>query len=338
MKATIQMISNATGFSPATVSNALNRKRGVRADTSEVILTAARELGYQENNLLKKIKFILYKTNGLITDDTPFFNLVMEGFQNECKRFGYEMVMEYLDRREADFERRVRNLMEDVSAVVVLVGAELMEEDFHFFENPRGRLLLLDYWNESMKCSGILINNEDAVAEAVRYLAQKGHEEIGYLRGSFRIKAFTAREAGYRRGMAECKLPCRDCWSITVDTTMDRAYQDMKQYLRNGPKLPTAFVADNDMIALGCMKAMTEKKILIPEQVSIVGFDDLPFAEISTPRLTSLRVPKQKMGEMAVHRIAEMTREEETVRTKIMVCPEFIERDSVKELIRRRKK
>lgn len=66
------------------------------------------------------------------------------------------------------------------------------------------------------------------------------------------------------------------------------------------------------MIALGCMKAMTEKKILIPEQVSIVGFDDLPFAEISTPRLTSLRVPKQKMGEMAVHRIAEMTREEET--------------------------
>lgn len=137
MKATIQIISNATGFSPATVSNALNRKRGV-----SVILTAARELGYQENNLLKKIKFILYKTNGLITDDTPFFNLVMEGFQNECKRFGYEMVMEYLDRREADFERRVRNLMEDVHAVVVLVGAELMEEDFHFFENPRGRLRL----------------------------------------------------------------------------------------------------------------------------------------------------------------------------------------------------
>lgn len=331
MRTTIRTISEATGFSPATVSNALNNKRGVNPATTETIMRVARELEYFEEPILKRILFVMYKTNGLITDDTPFFNLIMDGFQNECKRLGFEMVMQYLDRREEDFEKRVHELTKNSQATVVLVGAELMDEDFHFFENAKCTLLTLDYWNETMDCNGILINNEDAVIKAIHYLAEKGHEEIGYLRGAFRIKAFEAREAGYQRGMSLHRLTCDPANSITVSVTMDGAYQDMQAYLRTQPKLPTAFFADNDMIALGCMKAMLEAGIQIPEQVSIVGFDDLPFSEISTPRLTSLRVPKQAMGEMAVQRIVEMRKAEQAIKTKILVCPDFIERDSVKE-------
>ncbi len=144
MRTTIRTISEATGFSPATVSNALNNKRGVNPATTETIMRVARELEYFEEPILKKILFVMYKTNGLITDDTPFFNLIMDGFQNECKRLGFEMVMQYLDRREEDFEKRVHELTKNSQATVVLVGAELMDEDFHFFENAKCTLLTLD--------------------------------------------------------------------------------------------------------------------------------------------------------------------------------------------------
>ncbi|MSS62314.1 LacI family DNA-binding transcriptional regulator [Velocimicrobium porci] len=332
MKATIREISRITGFSPATVSNALNKKKGVNSATSETIIQVAKELGYYEEATVKKIRFVMYKTNGLIIDDTPFFTMIMDGFQKECKRNGYEMVIYYLDRRDMDFEKQVKNLVEEDSSALVLVGAELLDQDFRFFESTECPLLIIDYWHNSMKYNGILINNEDAVAEAVSYLVSKGHKNIGYLKGSFRIKSFQARECGYLKGIEQSQLVYNPEYTVLLSTTMDGAYQDMKLYLKRNPKLPTAYFADNDMIALGAMKAMKEAGIKIPDEVSMVGFDDLPFSEISSPRLSSLRVPKQAMGEMAVHRVLEMMNSRQLVKTKILVCPEFIERDSVKEL------
>lgn len=333
MKATIREISERTGFSRATVSNALNKKRGVNAGTAKAIEQAALDLGYYGDGTLKKIIFVIYKENGLITEDTPFFNMVMDGFQKECRRIGFDMVLQYLDRREPDFEKRAAELVQDSSAAVVLVGAELMDRDFHYFDQARCLLLTLDYWHDGMRCSGILINNEEAVEQAIDYLVENGHENIGYLKGDFRIKAFRARESGYCSALRKHGLYWEPKHTVTVSVTMDGAYQDMADYLKTNPSLPTAFFADNDMIALGCMKAMREAGIQIPEQVSIVGFDDLPFAEISTPRLTSLRVPKQVMGEMAVQRILEMSHSPQQVITKTLVCPNFIIRDSVKNRI-----
>lgn len=231
-----------------------------------------------------------------------------------------------------DFEKQVKNLVEEDSSALVLVGAELLDQDFRFFESTECPLLIIDYWHYSMKYNGILINNEDAVAEAVSYLVSKGHKNIGYLKGSFRIKSFQARECGYLKGIEQSQLVYNPDYTVLLSTTMDGAYQDMKLYLKRNPKLPTAYFADNDMIALGAMKAMKEAGIKIPDEVSMVGFDDLPFSEISSPRLSSLRVPKQAMGEMAVHRVLEMMNSRQLVKTKILVCPEFIERDSVKEL------
>lgn len=332
MKATIREISKVTGFSPATVSNALNRKRGVNPATCNAIMQAAKELGYSDDGYSRKMRFVMYKTNGSIIDDTPFFTMIIDGFQKECKRIGYEMVMHYLDKRDADFEQQAAALMEDSSSALVLIGAEVMDKDFRYFENAKCPLLTLDYWHDSMKYNGILINNEDAVVEAVTYLAKKGHRDIGYLRGSFRIKAFQSREMGYRKGLDKNGLVYSDDFQVTLTTTMEGAYQDMAAYLKKGARLPTAFFADNDMIALGAMKAMREAGIQIPADVSLVGFDDLPFSEISTPRLSSLRVPKQAMGEMAVHRLMEIMTTNHPAKTKILVCPDFIERDSVRDI------
>ncbi|MEG1427702.1 MAG: substrate-binding domain-containing protein, partial [Oscillospiraceae bacterium] len=97
------------------------------------------------------------------------------------------------------------------------------------------------------------------------------------------------------------------------------------------PKLPTAFFADNDIIALGAMKALCENGYKIPEDISVIGFDDLPFGAISSPSLTTIRVYKQEMGQTAVRRLIETIKNESSIKTKIQVCNTFVERDSVRD-------
>lgn len=332
MKVSIKDISQITGFSPATVSNALNYKRGVNAATSAEIFRVAKELGYISAPDVTKIKFVIYKRNGLIIDDTPFFSLLIDGVEKECRQSGMEMVLCHLNHKDDHFEEQVDLLIHDASSAMILLGTELMEEDVEIFKTATCPFLMLDYWYWDMSFNGVLINNADSAKVAVDYLIKKGHKEIGYLRGDFRIKAFRSREVGYMTTMKKASLEVNPDYIVTLGTTLNGAYKDMLRHLDHMEKVPTAFYADNDMIALGAMKALQEKGYRIPEDVSVIGFDDLPFSEISSPPLTTLRVPKREMGQMAVKRIMEMINGDE-VKTKVQVCTTFVERQSVKTLI-----
>ncbi|MCR5022958.1 MAG: LacI family DNA-binding transcriptional regulator [Lachnospiraceae bacterium] len=332
MKANIKLISEKTGFSPATVSNALNHKKGVNKDTADKIMETARELGYISEEGISKIKFVMYRRSGQILDDTPFFSLIIDGFQRACSENGYEMVMVNLDRFSEHYEEDVRELLTDISSAVVLLGTELTEEDDKIFTDAKCPFIMLDYLTSDMRFSGVAINNTDSARLATKYLIEMGHEKIGYLSGKFRIRAFRLRGQGYRQELEKNGLRSEDRFRVPLATTMDGAYADMKEYLKDKPELPTAFFADNDIIALGAMRAMKEAGIKIPEEVSIIGFDDLPYCEICSPRLTSLRVPKQEMGMIAVKRIIEMMKDKMDVKLKIEVGTDFIIRDSVKRL------
>lgn len=332
MKVNIKQISERSGFSPATISNALNHKKGVNKETSATIFQIAREMGYLEENRITKIKFVIFKRNGLIIDDTPFFQLMIDGVENECRNCGYELIISTLNRNVPDYEKQVWWLLQDKDSAVILLGTELMEDDLKPFYGVNCPFLLLDNWSDDMEFNGVLINNADSARCATEYLIRKGHREIGYLRGDFRIKAFRSRAVGYQVALNKAGLNLTKEFMITLGTTIDGAYQAMKQYLERKPKLPSAFFADNDMIALGAMKALVETGIRVPEEVSLMGFDDLPFSSIAAPGLTTLRVSKREMGQAAVRRIKEIIENRDNSKLKIQVCTEFIERSSVAEI------
>lgn len=332
MKAGIKQISDMTGYSPATVSNALNKKKGVNQKTSDEIFRVAREIGYLDSSTITRIKLVIYRKNGLIIDDTPFFTLLISGFEQECRESGYEMSIGNLDARHADYIEQAKQMLNDLGTAIVLLGTELSPEDLQLFKEAQCPILLLDYWSFDMFFNGVMINNADSVRMAVNYLFNYGHKTIGYLKGKFRILGFEQRQSGYFSGMRENGEYNFTQFSVELNTTMNGAYKDMLEYLDKDPILPTAYIADNDVIALGAMKALQERGYRVPEDISIIGFDDLPFCEISTPRLTSLRVPKQEMGQLAVRKIIEMTKGADNIRTKIQVCTEFIVRDSVRKL------
>ncbi|MGF7016514.1 DNA-binding LacI/PurR family transcriptional regulator [Lachnospiraceae bacterium PF1-21] len=332
MKVSIKTISEVTGFSAATVSNALNNKRGVNKETSAEILKVAKELGYISEQRIRKIKFVIFKKNGKIIDDSPFFNLLIDGAEKECRKLGYEMMISHLEQSSPDYEEQVKWLITDNEAAIILLGTELMGRDLDVYRNATCPLVLFDYYDSQMQFDGVLINNEDSSKMATEYLLAKGHERIGYLRGEFRIQAFRGRAVGYARALQKRGQTVNSKYTFTLSTTMEGAYSDFLEILKRKPELPTAFFADNDMIALGAMKALQEMGYRIPEDISIVGFDDLPFSEIVSPRLTTIRVSKPEMGGIAVRKMHEIINHVGVAKVKIGVCTDFIERDSVQEL------
>ncbi|MGN1193753.1 MAG: LacI family DNA-binding transcriptional regulator [Dorea sp.] len=332
MKVSIRKISEITGFSPATVSNALNHKRGVNKETAEQIFKVAEELGYRAGEKLKRIRFVIFRRNGLIIDDSPFHPAVIEGVERQAKSMGYETLFTYVDINDPEYNAQLREILSDEESAIVLLGTEMMEEDFEPYTHAKSKIILLDGWSDKYFFDSVLISNTDSAAKAVEYLYEKGHREIGYIKADFRIQAFRYREIGYKRVMNEHGLEIKQEYIPTVGTRIESAYEGMKQYLRQAEKLPTAFFAEDDIIAVGAMQALKELGYDIPGDVSIIGFDNISYGAISDPPLTTINVYKHEMGELAVRELLYAVENKSKVKTKIQVCTGFVERASVREI------
>ncbi len=334
MKVSVRAISEATGFSPATVSNALNRKKSVNKDTAEKILNTAREMGYRMDDKIRKIHFVIFRRNGRIIDDSPFHPALIEGVERQAKAMGLETIFNHVDLRDAEFDSQIQGILSDTESAVVLLGTEMMEEDFEAFRQAEKKIVLLDGWSDAYFFDSVLVSNTDSAAKAVEYLIKKGHVKIGYIKGDFRIQAFRSRELGYRRAMEHYGLSVDERHIASVGTKVETAYAGMRQYLDQTEDLPTAFFADNDTIAIGAMRAIKEKGYQIPDDISIFGFDNISYGAVSEPPLTTIHVHKREMGEMAVRELVRVSGAEGGIKMKIQVATDFVERSSVKEIKR----
>ncbi|MBC8570427.1 LacI family DNA-binding transcriptional regulator [Zongyangia hominis] len=332
MKVSIKKLSELSGFSPATVSNVLNGKKGVNKDTAELIMKIARDSGYLSENRMTSIKLVVLKKHGWVLSDTPFFSSLIEGVEQGSRNAGYDTIICNLSAQSDDFDERLEQVLTDPGSGILLLATELSGEDVMAFSRAVAPVVVLDASFENLPFDTVLINNTDSVCGSVTGLIEGGHREIGYLKSSVRIQNFLYREIGYRRALERADLTADPKFTAALTPTMEGAYKDMARYLERAPKLPTAFFADNDIIALGAMKALKEHGCRIPEDVSVIGFDDLPFCEISSPSLSTIRVFKQEMGQMAVGRLIDKMKSPGKVVSKIQIGTEYIQRDSVRVL------
>ncbi|MCI8824116.1 MAG: LacI family transcriptional regulator [Lachnospiraceae bacterium] len=257
---------------------------------------------------------------------------MINGFETECRKYGYEMVLCNVDQRKEDYKKQLHAMLNETGSAVVVLATEMLDEDLDPFRIASCPVLIMDGWTDQMDFNAVLINNEDSARMATEYLYQKGHRKIGYIRSSFRIRGFRSRFYGYQSALRKFRLDFDEKNVFTVTPNLNGAYHDMLRYLEKRSSLPTAFFADNDLMALGSMKAFQEKGYRIPEDISIIGFDDLPFSEISNPALTTLRVPNTEMGQLAVRRIVDIIKKKDLINVKIQVCTKFIIRDTVRDL------
>ncbi len=339
MKVTARDVAREAGVSPATVSLVFQQKPGVSRSTRERVFEVAARLGYvyearTADRATSTILFVMYKKHGQVVYETPFFEELLKGVTDATYRHGYhKLAVSYFYGRESAYEQ-MKSVQSVRCAGLVLLATEAMATDIAQFERLGVPIVLLDSWFPTKSLDSVIIDNTRGAYDAVRYLISKGHSDIGYLHCGVSIRNFLERQSGFSSAMREIaprtdKLPP----IVRVGSTFEDSYADMSAYLDAGIELPTAYFADNDIIAYGCIKALTDHGYRVPADVSVIGFDDMVFPEVMVPRLTTMAVPKDAMGELAVKRLADLIKGEtngETIR--LAVQTKVVERDSVLDL------
>ncbi len=337
-KVTVRDVAQRAGVSPAAVSMVFHNRPGISQEVRNRVLEVAAELGYPATRPRdsRVLQLIVFKRHGRVVSDNPFMDILTRGVTDEASRLGYHLSISYF-YGDKDRQEQIRSLCSLASEGMLLLATEMSEEDLDLFRTIPVPLVLLDNFSTSMSWDCVHIDNLCGVQAAVQYLIRRGHTRIGYLHSSVDIRNFRERQEGYLRG---CRaLPEQDARDaarrvIRADVSTELACRMMRSFLSSHTApLPTAFFADNDHIAAGCSRALQEAGYRIPEDVSILGFDDSPIARMTEPALTTMAVPKERMGALAVERLVERIRNPQLEHIRIAVMPELVERDSVLSLV-----
>ena len=336
MSVSARDLAKVTNVSPATVSMVLNNRPGISEKTRKKVLDAAVSMGYNLKTSKREfqsppasIHFVIYKKHGVVVSDTPFFSKVIEGIDFQSKKHGYRLQITYFYENQEQSEQ-LSAIKKAGSAGILLLGTEMDESDLSAFLELQLPIVVLDSYFEFIRCDTVLINNVQGAYIATRKLLDSGHTKIGYLRSRTPINNFKERADGYFKALRSAKISTVDPpYIFRVSPTMEGAYHDMKEILSQSPELPTAFFADNDVIAASCVRALKEYGIRIPEDVSIIGFDNTAMSEILEPPLTTMHVPKERLGALAVDRLISKIKGESDEIVKIEISTQLIERESI---------
>lgn len=342
MAVTARDVARKANVSPATVSLVFRNKPGVGVETREHVMAVAQELGYayssspNPNNKTATLQFVIYKGGERVVGNTPFFEGLARGITDEAYRLGYHhMVTTYFYASQDDREQLLA-IHNTKPAGIVLLATEMRARDVPQFEHLGAPVVLLDSWFPTKTLDAVVIDNQRAMWNATQYLVNRGHRRIGYLKANSTIRNFLERHDGYQQAMRSLVGRDVDTRPLTVrlGTTEEEAHDDMAAWLaqrddaKAGP-LPTAFVADNDWLAAGAMRALQEAGLRVPQDVSLIGVDDLPVCTQVTPQLTTMAVPNERMGAIATRRLVDLLREGYDDTLRIATLPKIIQRASV---------
>ncbi len=330
-------IAEKLGVSTTTVSLVLNNKPGVSQKTRERVLNEIEQMGFETNIKIKKtaahknIRFILFKSHGLVVGDTPFFSKLIESIEGEARNNGFNIIISYLNK-ETNTRAYVNQFENDENtAGILLLATEMGEEDIFSFAQSKVPVLVLDNCFEA-NIDSVQIDNIQGVSKAVKYFAECGHYDIGYLHSSAGIYNFERRYMGYQVALAQHGIAFNPENVIKLEPTIEGAHRDMQEYLNSGGKLPKALFADNDIIAMGASRAMKEAGYKLPDDVSVIGFDDMPYCVMMRPQLTTVKVSNEGMGAVAVRRLSDIINSKTNENIKILIGTDLIKRNSVKEI------
>lgn len=329
-------LAKELNLSAATISMVLNNKPGISEATRKVVTEAAKKhglLGRQgEAQTPDTIHFIIYKKYGDIVTDTPFFAQLTEGITGQCRQNNCLLQISYFYENE-DVDEQLASIAAVKSSGLLLLGTEMDPKGFSHFEGLKMPIVLLDCYSDELNVDSVLINNSQGAFLATSHLIQQGHKKIGYLKSKSRISNFSERSDGYLKALRRHGLAADPPYVIELSPTAEQGYRDMKAALEAQPELAGAYFADNDIIAAAALRALTEQGIRVPEDISIIGFDDMPICQFTEPRLSTMDVPKKKLGALAVSRLVEKLRNQDSSVVKIALSASLVRRDSVGSLL-----
>lgn len=308
---TIRDIATAAGVSPATVSLVLNGKGEISDVTRARVLEAAARFNYvprlarpgtarQPAAAPGTIRFLKIARHGhtVNRDHSVFISDYIDGMSAEATRRGYALEVVSHEGQSAIAIADTLALA-PVSGVIAL-GTEMSESDIRVLQGVGRPIVFIDTFFDVVEANFVNMNNEDAVHQVLARLRQQGFERIGFVASHVDTTNFRLRQAAFHRNMARLGLSVEPGHILSVESTLDGAYADTVAALTRGIGLADCYFCTNDVIAYGFIKALREFGLRIPEDVGVIGFDNLPLGATMDPALSTIDVSKRKIGNLAV--------------------------------------
>lgn len=324
---TIKEIAELANVSTATVSKVINGKdQYISEATRQKILEIVEREGYIPNGIAKSLKMRKTKTIGIIMPDVMnlFFSELARGAEDAAEKRGYSVILCNTDNRESKEEKYLNILQEKMVDGIIMTAAEAsMNKSVKRSKTP---MVLVDRDIELDKPVGrITVNNEEGAFMATKFLIEKGCKNIGFISSEKKNKPSAERLEGYKRALKEYKLDIDEKKIFLENFTIDSGYKGVISLLEK-TKVDGIFCG-NDLIAFGAIKGLKEKKVKIPEEVKIIGFDDISMSQFIDPPLTTIKQPIYQLGEEAVKMLVAIIENQDTDMNKVLKT-ELIERGS----------
>lgn len=292
-------MAKAAGVSTATVSRVINGQTVVTPATRERVLSAVRRLGYQHNALAASLVKRRSNTLGVIIPDisNPFFPDVVRGLEDLAHKAGYNVILCNADLnldKELEYFEVLRQKRVDG---IIYHSGTVTPRHLKAFEQLRLPIVLAATIDPNRQYTSVMIDNRAAAAAAMAHLLELGHQQVAVITGHDPVSG-EARLQGYRDAMAQFGLELTEADVARADWDEAAAYAAASRLLVRSPA-PTAFAVASDLMALGAMAAVHDAGLRIPDDISIVGFDDIKLAATVRPRLTTVAQPLYEMGKRA---------------------------------------
>lgn len=333
MNITIKEVAKVANVSITTVSRVSNGSKGVSTKTRRRVLNVIKELGYSPSAMASGLKTRISKSIGIAVPDTigDFYGEVIDGIESVATENGYNLIIS-LNHHIIKEELKAVNFFKAKKVDGAILVTTLDDDDYVRSLIEGGfDIVLLDRAPRGLKVDTVKTDNFRGGYIATEYLLNLGHSAILLIRGLSCLDSSRERFNGYKRALKDKKIEYDSTFILNGDFTIDSGYTTIKKYLDEKGLNFTAVFAANDQMAIGAIKALNDKGIVVPDEVSIVGFDDSYISPYILPSLTTIKQRKEEMGKVAtellLNRISSFDKEKKVPR-QVTISVELIERES----------
>lgn len=332
--ATIKDVANHAGVSVTTVSYFLNNKKKLKDETREKILLAIKETGYRYNSAAGSLKKNRDAINSVgvisIVDQNPFFSQLFFELEKRCYANGYSVISCFRHDSESDLKSYIEMMSGQVDAIVLItIDSNTIEPVLKQIHSTPIVPVSFDLNDVNTMCGGttLNVNNHTGGYIAGRYLVSKGHKKFACLSGPVEFDTTKDRNDGFLKALHEKQLSQSDVLLFEGDYTYDCGFEMMSK-LFSEPELPTAVFCHNDLMAIGVQNAAHELGVKVPEELSVIGYDNIAQAKLSYPTLTTINIPLDDLAKQVVSAL-ELKYTSKNYHAEITTVPNLVIRKSV---------
>jgi DNA-binding LacI/PurR family transcriptional regulator len=329
--ATVKEVAELANVSTSTVSLVINNSPRVSLETKNKVLKAVETLQYTPNNYAASLRQKSKECFGVLVPDVsnPYYIEIIKGIRDKCNQNEiFLQISETLYDRKTE-EKEIELLKRTRTTGYVFIGTI---NDEHIIKKLKGsKVVFIDKVDKTGKIPSIIINNRQSLYEATTYLINKGLKNIWYISQTPNTEPLAERLQGFKDAMIENNLDPEDKIMLSIESCLNKlesGYNLIKQIMDKNK--PDAIITASDLIALGAIKGIYEKGLRVPDDISVIGFDNIDYSKYSNPSLTTINQPRYKMGELAFNYLTNDDQVITELNNKMILKTDFIIRDSVK--------